>query len=127
MKKQLLFLITLLLAITPACKQKNKPHLAGANGAIAAGSILTAAGTAGVPLATVTAIGVCALSGGAAIVPSVASLLILPVGLLIIGIPLIIYGVKKRKAKIRRFKEQQKLEIATQEKQAAEENLSQKD
>ena len=54
----------------------------------------------------------------------IATLVCVTPALLIIGIPLIIYGVKKRKAKIRRFKEQQKLEIATQEKQAAEHNDS---
>ncbi len=123
MKKQLLFLITLLMAISPACKQKNKPNLAGPNGAIAAGSILTAGG-----IATTTASGILISGAGLASLGTIVGIAsVIPGVLFITGIPLIIYGVKKRKAKIRRFKEQQKLEIATQEKQAAEENLSQKD
>ncbi len=125
MNKQILFLLTLIFSLAPACKRPNKPNLAGPHGAIAAGSILTAGGAAGTPVGILAGCVHVAFTGtsGATLATSIAMGLAAPIALAI-GIPLIIYGVKKRKDKIKRFKEQQEIAQAIT---PPIENVSQKD
>jgi 1-aminocyclopropane-1-carboxylate deaminase/D-cysteine desulfhydrase-like pyridoxal-dependent ACC family enzyme len=116
MKKQLLFFLTLILAITPACKQQ-KQSLAGANASIAAGGTLTALGAIGTPAAaTVLAIN-CAMVSAPLTAATTAGLfftcMTLPLGLLVIGIPLLVVGIKNKK----KIKKQRLLEKLKQEQQ----------
>ncbi len=113
--KQLLFFLTLLLAFTPACKQQ-KQSLAGAHSEIAAGTIITAGGIAAVPVLT-AATGLLIAIGHVSLL---AVPICIPIALFAVGIPLIVDGVKKRRA----IKKQRLLEKLKQEQQAREQKES---
>lgn len=97
--------------------------MAGPNGAIAAGSILTAGGTA-TAISAVT-LGAMLIGAGKCManipfwISSVSCAAATPI-LLAIGIPLLVTGVIKKNKKIKKFRMQQKLDAAQAEVRAVE-------
>ncbi len=114
--KKLLFLITLIFAIAPACTKRQK--MAAANGAVAAGTISTAAGITALGLGT-TVTCFCAGFGGFIAAGPVAFTVLVPGFLIGAGIAGIVKGVQKRK----KLKQQKLLETKKfeQEQQESEE------
>jgi len=94
--KQLLFLITLILAIAPACKQQNRRAKQVA--LVATGGVITAAGTVLIPPAFIAGVMAGASPGAAGVGTAVVlGAVAVPAALVALGIWLITLGIKKDK------------------------------
>ncbi len=123
MKKQLLFLLTLLLAITPACTKQQK--MAAANGAIAAGTISTAAGITSAATFPPAVVSLSAFAGAGITAGGIAFLVIVPAVLIGGGIAAIVKGVQQReKLKQQKLLEKKKFEQEQQTRIQEEKEIS---
>ncbi len=94
--KKLLFLITIILAIAPACKQQNRRAKRVA--LVATGGVITAAGTVLIPPAFLAGVMAGASPSAAGVGTAIAlGAVAVPVALVALGIWLITLGIKKDK------------------------------